>query len=116
MKHKVLALAMLVAIMCVSSHAYAWYEESYSYYSLPPGYHYEYRDIGTVIVEDLTGALMSYAILRALFPYHVWTPVMQPFAIRGPRVWHHPPMWHHSPMWTTRPHIRHHYPHIRHHR
>lgn len=58
-----------------------WQSEQYTrneyydgtFYDLPSGYRYDHHpDMGVVIVNSVTGALVTFAILKALFPHHRW--------------------------------------------
>ena len=96
-------IAMLMALLLVQGCVYRTYGSyydpgGYEYYDLPSGYHYEYRDNGPVIVEKLTGALVTIAALRLLFPRHHWRRMYhEPHFVYDVRHGHRPPMMHNRP-------------------
>lgn len=79
MKNKLLAVVIVMAMAMTGCVVHSGYYSGvsygyggYDYYDLPSGYHYEYRSAGPVIVSALTGAVITYAALRAMYPHHHW--------------------------------------------
>ena len=68
-----LAMAMFLAVTPNNANSEMYYvSPGYTYYNLPPGYHYENWNRGPVIVNSLTGELVTFALLQNMFPYHQW--------------------------------------------
>lgn len=117
MKAKLLAMIAVVAMLAVQgcypyTYGYStdYYGNSgYVYYDLPRGYHYEYRSSGPVIVETMTGAVITYVALRAMFPHHPWRRLRhEPHFVRDVRgPGHRPP---HMRMMQPQPRPRMHGP------
>jgi len=65
------------------------------YYQLPPGYRYEYWSSGPVIIDIATGAIVTYAMLRTLYPHWHWYRDYHPRFYRDWRIPAHRAHWHH---------------------
>ena len=83
---KVKLQAMVLAIALLGMQGCVYYQSGYAsdfgyyggtgvyeYYNLPTGYHYEHWGTrGPVIIETLTGAVVTMALLRSMYPHHHW--------------------------------------------
>lgn len=98
MRLKLVAMVLIMAISmpaCVASHGF--YGDGYSnyeYWELPAGYRYEFWDSGPVIVNALTGALVTVAMLRLMYPRHHWRRIYhEPHFVRDFRIPEHRRKW-----------------------
>ena len=98
----VLALSMIVSgcVMYSTPDDYGYMPAGYGgyggqFYALPQGYHYEYWSGGPVIVNSITGALITYAALRAMYPNWYWRPIHRPHFVRDWRIPAHRANWGH---------------------
>ena len=95
-----LVMAMFLTAVPNTANARSYYTTpGYVYYSLPPGYHYEFWDRGPVILNSTTSELVTIAILQNLFPHH-----------------HYHPRFHNGHRYHARPYHRSHRHHERYHR
>ena len=100
-----LAMALFLSVVPNTASAERYYvTPGYTYYNLPQGYHYEYWNQGPVIINSLTGELMSLAILQNMFPWHPWSVLHYP--PHYVRDWRNP---YHRRGWDRRPHYRPHH-------
>lgn len=102
MKMRLLVLMLAMALFlpgCYYSsggyaYGYGYGTPSYDYYDLPTGYRYEYWNTGPVIVNALTGTVITLAALRAMYPRHHWRKLhREPNFVRDYRIPAHRHMW-----------------------
>ena len=68
-----LAMAIFMTVAPNSANAQYFIPPGYTFYTLPPGFQYYYGNNSPIIINSLTGEIVTIPVLRNWYPNHYFS-------------------------------------------